>query len=91
MENYLEENPSESIYKRKVKQRIYYYKKYRKHGKSVSEYLGPGKSDIDKLLKELKAKNLKRFKIKENCQKLKKINTALEKQLEIARKAYAND
>ncbi len=90
MEKYLRENPSISIYRRKINQRVYYYKKYRKDGRSISGYLGSNKDNIDELLETIKAKNSERSKVKENCKKLKKINRALEKQLGIARKAYAN-
>lgn len=90
MEKYLRENPSISIYKRKINQRVYYYKKYRKDGRSISEYLGRNKGNIDEALKKIADKNSERRKVKENCKKLKKINRALENQLRIARKAYAN-
>ena len=90
MEKYLRENPSVSIYKRKINQRVYYYKKYRKDGKSISEYLGTNKDNLYEVLKTIKAKNSERSKVKENCKRLKKINIALEKQLRIARKAHAN-
>jgi len=90
IEKYLEENPSVSIYKRNVNQKTYYYKKYRKQGKSVSEYLGSDNDKIDNLLEEIQNKNLERKKIKENRKKLKNTNSALEKQLKIARKSYVN-
>ena len=90
MEKYLRENPSISIYRRKINRKVYYYKKYRKDGRSISEYLGSNKDNIDELLETIKAKNSERCKVKENCKKLKKINRALEKQLRIARNAYAN-
>lgn len=90
IEKYLDENPSVSIYKRNVNQKTYYYKKYRKKGKSVSEYLGSDKDKIDNLLEEIQNKNLERKKIKENRKKLKKTNLALEKQLKIARRSYVN-
>jgi hypothetical protein len=90
MEKYLRENPSISIYRRQINQRVYYYKKYRKEGRSVSEYLGTNKDNIDEVLETIKAKNSERSKVKENCKRLKKINIALEKQLRIARRAYSN-
>jgi hypothetical protein len=90
MEKYLRENPSVSIYKRKINQRVYYYKKYRKDGRSISEYLGSNKDNMDEVLETIKAKSSERGKVKENRRRLKKINTALEKQLRIARKAYTN-
>ena len=90
MEKYLKKNPSVSIYRRKLNRKIYYYKKFRRDGKSISEYLGSGKDDIEEVLKKIQDKNLERKKIKKNCKKLKKINIALEKQLRIARKAYVN-
>jgi hypothetical protein len=91
MEKYLEENPSVSIYKRKLNLKTYYYKKFRRDGKSISEYIGSGKDDLVEVLKEIQAGNLERKKVKEHCKKLKKINTALRKQLRIARKAYVNE
>jgi len=85
MEKFLRENPSISIYKRKINHRSYYYKKYRKEGRSISEYLGISSSRIDEILKEIEIKNAERKKVKENYMKLKKINTALKKQLRIAK------
>ncbi len=90
IEKYLEENPSVSIYKRKVNQKTYYYKKYRKEGKSVSKYLGSDKDKIDSVLEEMQNKNQERKRIKENYKKLKKTNIALERQLRIARRSYVN-
>ena len=39
MTKYLKENPSLSVYKRAIRGHTYYYKKYWKEGKSVSEFL----------------------------------------------------
>lgn len=90
MKKYLEEHPAVSIYKRKLNRKTYYYKKFRKDGKSISEYIGSDKNDMEELLKKLQANSLERKKIKEHYYKLKKINIALEKQLKIARRAYNN-
>ncbi len=91
MEKYLEENPSISIYKRQINQNMYYYKKYRTAGKSVSKYMGKGNDSVQELLAEIEAQNTKRKRIKENCKNLKKNTVAMEKQLTIARRVYLND
>ena len=87
MEKYLDENPSISIYKRAIHQRVYYYKKFRECGKSVSRYLGTDSESVREMLLEIQEKNLKRKQVKEKLKKTKKITTALEKQLIIARRA----
>jgi DNA repair exonuclease SbcCD ATPase subunit len=88
IKKHLKENPSVSIYRRKINDRIYYYKKYWKDGKSVSEFLCKSETDYHEHMKEIKAANEKRKKIKAQFKKLKQTTTALEKQLKIARKAY---
>jgi hypothetical protein len=90
MTEYLKENPSVSIYKRKIRGHIYYYKKYWKDGKSVSEFLCKDEAGYEERLKEIEASNEKRRQIKAQFKKLKQETIALEKQLRIARKAYEN-
>jgi hypothetical protein len=90
MKKYLKENPSVSIYKRKINDRVYYYKKYWKEGKSVSEFLSKNGADDDEQVKGIKAANEKRQKVKAQLKKLKQVTAALGKQLRIARKAYEN-
>jgi hypothetical protein len=89
MKKYLKENPSVSIYKRKINDRVYYYKKYWKEGKSVSEFLSKNGTD-DEQVKGIKAANEKRQKVKAQLKKLNQVIAALEKQLRIVRKAYEN-
>ena len=88
MEKYLLTNPSLSIYRRKINRKTYYYKKFRKDGKSVSQYLGNDPNQLTEIMKEIKDKNQERLKVKEKYKKLKEITAALEKQLKIARKAF---
>jgi hypothetical protein len=90
MQKYLKENPSVSIYRRKINDRVYYYKKYWKDGKSVSDFLCKDETDYHEHMKEIKAANEKRKKIKAQFKKLKQTAAALEKQLKIARKTYEN-
>jgi len=89
MKKYLKENPSVSIYKRKINDRVYYYKKYWKEGKSVSKFLSKNGTD-DEQVKGIKAANEKRQKVKAQLKKLNQVIAALEKQLRIVRKAYEN-
>ena len=88
MEKYLKENPSVSVYKRTISGRIYYYKKYWKNGKSVSDFLCKNEDDYEEILKSIKASNEKRRKIKEQLKKTKDVVSALTKQLRIARGTY---
>jgi hypothetical protein len=88
--NFLQANPSASIYRRSIKGKIYYYKKYRKGSESVSESLGNSSFGFKGASKKLKAKNEKVKKAKEQLAKLKKEILALKKQAKIARKALRN-
>jgi hypothetical protein len=92
IEKYLKENPSVSIYKYKsaIRGNVYYYKKYWKEGKSVSEFLCKDGTDVEKRTKEIDAANEKRRQVNTQLQKLKQVTAALEKQLRIARQAYEN-
>lgn len=90
MEKYLKENPSVSIYKRTISGRSYYYKKYWKNGKSVSDFLCKDEDNYNEILKAIKASNEKRRKIKEQSKKIKNVVSALTKQLRIARGAYSD-
>jgi predicted transcriptional regulator len=86
--NFLQVNPSASIYRRSIKGKIYYYKKYRKGSESVSESLGNSSFDFEGASKKLKAENEKVKRAKGQLAKLKKEILALKKQAKIARKAY---
>ena len=88
MEKYLKENPSVSVYKRTISGRVYYYKKYWKNGKSVSDFLCKNEDEYKEILKSIKASNEKRRKIKEQLKKTKNVVSALTKQLRIARGTY---
>ena len=90
MKKYLDENPSISIYKRKINNRVYYYKKYWKGKKSVSDFLCKDEIDFEERVKEIKLVNEKRLRIKDQFKKLKQETAALERQLKIAKKAYRN-
>ena len=86
--NFLQANPSASIYRRSIKGRVYYYKKYRKGEKSISELLGNAGFDLQGASRKLKVEKEKVQKAKEQLARLKKEMLALKKQAKIARKAY---
>jgi hypothetical protein len=86
--SFLLANPAASIYRRSIKGKYYYYKKYRKGEKSVSKFLGSSGFDLAGASKKLKAENEKVRKAKVQLAKLKKELIALRKQAKIARKAY---
>jgi chromosome segregation ATPase len=88
MGKYLKENPSVSVYKRSVREKVYYYKKFWKEGKSVSEFLCKDETTYRKHQEEIDSVNAKREKIKHQMKRLKQVIVALEKQLKIARKTY---
>ena len=88
IQSFLQANPSASIYRRSIKGRDYYYKKYRKDGKSISEFLGKGDFDFKGASGKLKAENEKVKRAKGQLAKLKKEMSALKKQAKIARKAF---
>jgi hypothetical protein len=91
MEKYLLTNPAQSIYRRKIDRNTYYYKKFRKDGKSVSQYLGNNPDQLAEIIKEIEAKNQERQQVKKKYKKIKEITAALEKQLKIAGKVYLNE
>ncbi len=90
MENYLLTHPTQSVYHRRINQKTYYYKKFRKDGTSVSQYLGNDPQQLTNIIKEIEAKNQERQQVKAQYRKLKEITAALEKQLKIAGKVYLN-
>jgi hypothetical protein len=91
LHEYLRDNPSVSIYCRKIKGKKYYYKKYWQDGKSISKYLGNMKADYDKALIEFKQSNRKRSRAKKEYQRLKKVIASQKQQLKVARKVLKND
>lgn len=86
--NFLQANPLASIYCRNIKGKSYYYKKYRKGSKSVSESLGNGSFDINGASRKLKAENEKVKKAKGQLARLKMEILALKKQAKIAKKTF---
>lgn len=90
MVEYLRQNPSISIYKRTIRGNIYYYKKYWKGGKSISEFLCKDDGAFEERSKEIKAANEKRQHVKKQFEHLNKVTAAMEKQLKIARRTYDN-
>jgi len=85
---FLQANPSLSIYRRSIKGRVYYYKKYRKGEKSVSEFLGNSAFDFKGAARKFYEENKKIKKAKVQLARLKKEILALKKQAKIARKAF---
>jgi len=90
MERYLKDHPAISVYKRKIHGRVYYYKKYWKDRKSVSEFLCRREDEYQKELKQLQETNKKRKIIKEQLQEIRQTLKALKRQLRIAKNAYKN-
>lgn len=88
IKNFLLANPSASIYRRSIKGRVYYYKKYRKGEKSVSQFLGGNDFDFKGASENLNAENEKVKKAKGQLVMLKKEMLALKRQAKIARKAF---
>ncbi|MCJ7523665.1 MAG: hypothetical protein MUP71_00405 [Candidatus Aminicenantes bacterium] len=88
IKSFLQANPLKSIYRRSIRGKVYYYKKYRKGSKSVSEFLGSGDFDFKGAAIKLKADNDKIKKAKGQLAKLKKEILAMKKQAKIARKAF---
>ena len=91
LKEYLQNNPSISIYCRKIKGKKYYYKKYWQDGKSISKYLSNKKEDYDEALIELKQVNKKRSQVKKDYQRTKKIIASQKQQIKVARRVLKND
>lgn len=88
--SFLQANPSASIYRRSINGRDYYYKKFRKGSRSISESLGNGDFDFKGASKILQAENEKVKRAKAQLARLKKELLALKKQAGIARKAFGH-
>ena len=88
--SFLQANPSASIYRRSIKGRNYYYKKFRMGEKSISEFLGSGGFDFKGASRKLKVENEKVKRAKGQLAKLKKEILALKRQAKIAKKALEN-
>jgi hypothetical protein len=86
--DFLNQNPLVSIYCRAINGKIYYYKKFRKNGESVSEFFGNEKFDIRNERKKIDAENRKIRKAKFKLMAFKRGKEAMEKQLKIAQKAF---
>jgi hypothetical protein len=90
IERYLKDHPAVSVYKRKIHGSVYYYKKYWKDRKSVSEFLCRKEDEYRKAAKQIQEANKKRKIIKRQLQDIRQTLKALKKQLRIAKKAYKN-
>lgn len=84
---FLRANPSVSIYRRSIKGKIYYYKKYRMGRRSISEFLGASGFDIKAAGEKLMAKNEKIKRVRSQSVKVNSELHALQRQVRIARKA----
>ena len=91
LKEYLRDNPSVSIYCRKINGKKYYYRKYWQNGKSISKYLGNKKEDYDEALIELNQLNQKRGLVKKEYQRLKKVIASQKQQIKVARRVLKND
>ena len=90
MKRFLQENPRVSVYRRAIRGNNYYYKKYWKDGKSVSEFLCRSRDEYRARLKEIEGANKKRERVKEQVRSLQVSIKALRRQLEVVRHAYKN-
>ncbi len=89
--SFLQANPSASIYRRSIRGKNYYYKKYRVGEKSISKFMGSGDFDFKGASAKLKADNERVKGAKEQLARLKKELLALKKQAKIARKAFEHE
>jgi len=80
IEDHLAQTQLFSIQQKRIHGRSYYYKKYRRGSKVISEYLGPVNRDISKELAE--AERLRQ--LKSERRRLQKELIVLEKQLVLA-------
>jgi len=90
MESYLKDHAAVSVYKRKIHGNIYYYKKYWKSGRSVSEFLCRSEDEYRRRMKEIDAANNKRQMIKKQLKEIRQNLKTLKGQLKIAKKTYKN-
>lgn len=88
MERFLKDNPAVSVYARSVHGNAYYYKKYWKNGKSVSEFLCRGDKEYKARIKDIEAENKKRGLVKAQLKSINMSIKALQRQLRIAKKAH---
>ena len=87
-QKYLKEHPCVSVYKRNIHGNEYFYKKYWKNGKSISDFLCRSKDAYQIKIKEIRQLNKKRLQAKQQIQIIKQSINALQRQLRIAKKAY---
>ena len=90
MKLFLRDNPRVSVYQRAIRGNAYYYKKYWKDGKSISEFLCRSSIESRAMIKEIEAANKRRERVKEQVRSLRVSIKALRRQLEIVRHAYKN-
>lgn len=85
---FLKENSHVSIYQRRINNKLYVYKKFRKGSRSISEYMGKAEALAPEIFEEINHKNQLIKKARSQLA-LERIELkAIEKQLRIVRKAY---
>ncbi len=84
------EQPPFQIIKRNIKGHVYFYKKYwdKEKRKRISVFIGKNESDIEAIRKQQELVKRDYERRKEANMQRKLIMPLIEKQLEIARKAY---
>ena len=88
MKRFLKDNPAASVYKRVIRGYVYYYKKYWKDGKSVSDFLCRNAREHRARMKEIMAANRKRELVKDQVRSLQLSIKALQRQMKIVRCAH---
>lgn len=88
MKRFLLDNPRVSVYRRAIRGNAYYYKKYWKDGKSISEFLCRTSDESRARKKEIEEANKKRERVKGQVRSLQASIKALQRQLDIVRRTY---
>jgi len=88
MKCFLKDHPAASVYKRVIRGNVYFYKKYWKEGKSISEFLCRSHREYQARIKDIEAVNKKRGRVKEQVRSIQVSIKALQRQLDIVRRAY---
>ena len=90
-EKFIQANPSKSILKRKIGKKYYYYLNFWQDGRPRQKYIGKDSNVLDSnRLKEIKDKQLKIKRVKENYHSLKLENKKLIKILHYVKKIDAD-
>ncbi len=88
---FLGRNPSISLYRRLIRGKPYYYRKFRRQGVSVSQYVGSGRIDVKKERQEIRRHNARVDQVKQQLALARREFAALSRQLKISRRAYDHE